>query len=149
MDLINFSKRSVHLLPSRFNDGYLRTAHVDSLEPPGLYSPWNFLGQNTRVCSLSLISGDLSNPVIEPRSSTLQADSLSAEPQGNLKNTGVGCLSLLQQIFLTQELNWSPLNCRQILLPTELSGKPKESTCPFKQKFTVDRDLSCSWLNSA
>ena len=34
--------------------------------------------------------GDLPNPGIEPRSSTLQADSLPAEPQGKPKNTGVG-----------------------------------------------------------
>ena len=42
---------------------------------------------------------------IEARSSTLQADSLSAEPQGKPNNTGVGSLSLLQQIFPTQESN--------------------------------------------
>ena len=33
---------------------------------------------------------------IEPRSPTLQADSLPAEPQGKPKNPGVGSLSLLQ-----------------------------------------------------
>ena len=58
---------------------------------------------------------DLPNTGMEPRSPTLQADSLSAEPQGKPKNTGVGSLSLLQQIFLTQELNWGLLHCRQIL----------------------------------
>ena len=31
------------------------------------------------------------------------------------QNTGVGSLSLLQWIFLTQELNWGLLHCRQIL----------------------------------
>ena len=31
----------------------------------------------------------------------LQADSLPTEPPGNLKNIGVGSLSLLQDIFLT------------------------------------------------
>ena len=54
----------------------------DSLQPHGLYSPWNSLGQNTGVNSLSLLQGNRSNPGIEPRSSTLQADSLPAEPQG-------------------------------------------------------------------
>ena len=49
--------------------------------------------------------GDLPNPGIEPRSPTLQADSLPAEPRGKPKNTGVGSLSLLQWIFLTQESN--------------------------------------------
>ena len=29
----------------------------DSLRPHGLYSPWNSLGQNTRVGSLSLLQG--------------------------------------------------------------------------------------------
>ena len=50
-------------------------------------------------------SRDLPNPGIKPRSPTLQADSLPAEPQGKPKNTGVGSLSLLQGIFLTQESN--------------------------------------------
>ena len=36
--------------------------------------------------------------------STLQVDSLLAEPQGKPKNTRVGRLSLLQVIFPTQEL---------------------------------------------
>ena len=48
----------------------------------------------------------LPNPGIEPRSPTLWADSLPAEPQGKSKNTGVGSLSLLQRIFPTQESNW-------------------------------------------
>ena len=34
---------------------------------------------------------------------------------GKPKNIGVGSLSLLQRIFLTQELNWGLLHCRQIL----------------------------------
>ena len=60
-------------------------------------------------------SGDCPSPGIEPRSPILQVDSLPAEPPGKPKNTGVGILSLLQGIFLTQELNWGLLNCRQIL----------------------------------
>ena len=47
--------------------------------------------------------GDLPNPGIEPRSPTLQADSLPAEPQWKPKNTG--SLSLLQWMFPIQELN--------------------------------------------
>ena len=57
--------------------------------------------------------------------STLQVDSLPAEPQGKSKNTGVGSLSLLQRIFLTQELNCGLLHCRQIFLPTVLPGSPE------------------------
>ena len=69
----------------------------------GLYSPWNSPGQNTGVFLSS--PGDHPNPGIEPRSSALQADSLPAEPQGKPRYTGMGNLSLLQWIFLTQESN--------------------------------------------
>ena len=68
--------------------------------------------------------GDLPNPGIEPRSPSLQADSLSAGPQGKPRNTGVGSLSLLQGIFLTQELNQGLLHCRQILHQLSYEGNP-------------------------
>ena len=41
------------------------------------------------------------------------------------ENTGVGSLSLLQGIFPTQGSNPGLLHCRQILLPVEPQGKPK------------------------
>ena len=65
-----------------------------------------------------------SQPRIEPRSPSLQADSLPAEPQGTPENTGVGSLSLLQQIFPTQESNQSLLHCRQILYQLSYEGSP-------------------------
>ena len=61
----------------------------------------------------------------QPRSPTLptlQADSLPAEPQGKPKNTGVGALSLLQWIFLIQELNPGLLHCRQTLYQLSYQG---------------------------
>ena len=54
----------------------------DSLQPHGLYSPWNSPGQNT----------------------------------------GVDNRSLLQRIFLTQELNWGLLHCRWILYQLSSQG---------------------------
>ena len=69
--------------------------------------------------------GDLPNPGIEPRSSTLQVDSLPAEPQGKPKNTGVDSLSLLQRIFPTQELNQGLLHCSQILYQLSYEGMRK------------------------
>ena len=56
----------------------------NSLQLHGLYTPWNSLGQNAGVGSLSLLQGNLLNPGIESRSPTLQADSSPAEPQGNI-----------------------------------------------------------------
>ena len=68
---------------------------------------------------------DPPNPGIKPRLPALQADSLPAEPQGKPENTGVGSLSLLQHIFLTQDLNRGLLHCKQILLSIELLRKPQ------------------------
>ena len=66
---------------------------------------------------------DLPNPGIKPRSLPLQVDSLLSEPPGKSKNTGVGGLSLLQGIFLTQESNWSPA-LRWILYLLSYQGSP-------------------------
>ena len=60
----------------------------------------------------------------QPRSPTLRADSLPAEPQGKPKNTGMGSLPLLQGIFLTQESNWGLLHCRQILYQLSYQVRP-------------------------
>ena len=57
-----------------------------------------------RILEWVPFQGDLPNPGMEPRSPTLQADSLPAEPPGKPKNTGVGSLSLLQGISPTQGL---------------------------------------------
>ena len=66
----------------------------DSLQPHGLYSPWNSPGQNT----------------------------------------GVGSLSLLQGVFLTQELNWGLLHCRRILYQLSYQGNPQ-----FSQPITAKK----------
>ena len=78
----------------------------DSLQSHGLYSPGHWSGWPFPS------PGDLPNPGIKPRSPSLQVDSLPAEPPKKPKNIGVGSLSLLQGIFLTQESNHSLLHCR-------------------------------------
>ena len=80
---------------------------------PEYWNGWPFLSP-----------GDLPNPGIKPRSPILWADSLPAEPQGKPDNTGVGSLSLLQQIFPTQESNRGLLHCRQILYQLSYQGSP-------------------------
>ena len=98
-----------------------RSVVSDSLQPHGLYSPRNSRLEYWSGWPFSS-PGDLPNPGIKPKSPTLPADSLPAEPQRKPKNTGVGSLSLLQQIFPTQELNWGLLHCRQILNQLSLPG---------------------------
>ena len=92
----------------------------DSLQPHGLkptrlLCPWGFSRPEYWSRLPCLPPGDLPNPVIKPRSPALETDSLPSEPPGKPKNTGVGSLSLLQGIFLTQELNWCLLHYRWIL----------------------------------
>ena len=43
------------------------------------------------------------------------------------KNTGVGCYSLLQEIFLTQGLNPGLLQCRQTLYCLSQQGSPLQA----------------------
>ena len=67
---------------------------------------------------------DLPNSGIKPRSPTLQTDSLASEPPGKPENTGMGSLSLLQQIFPTQGSNLCLLHCRPILYQLSYQGSP-------------------------
>ena len=84
----------------------------DSLQTHGLYSPWSI---QSVVCtfhgilqSRTLEWGDFpfssgsSQPREQAQVSRMAGGSLPGEPQGKAKNTGVGSLSLLQQICLTQ-----------------------------------------------
>ena len=79
--------------------------------PPGSSVHGDSPGKNTGVGCHALPPGDLPSPETEPRSLTLQVDSLPSEPPGKPKNTGVGSLSLFQGIFPTQESNWGLLHC--------------------------------------
>ena len=89
---------------------------------------------------LEWVAFPFSRGSFEPRSPTLQVDSLPAELQGKPKSTGVGSLSLLQQIFATQELNWGLLHCRRILYQLSYQG-----TCHMEQpKIEKNHPLSLS-----
>ena len=57
----------------------------------------------------------------------MQVDSLPAEPPGKPENTGVGSLSLLQWVFLTEESNWGLLHWQADSLPAEPPGKPENT----------------------
>ena len=58
----------------------------------------------------------------QSRSPALKADSLPVESREKPKNTGVSSLSLLQQIFLTHELNQGVLHSRWILYQLSYQG---------------------------
>ena len=94
------------------------------------------------------------NPGIELRSPALQVDSLPVKPPGKPKNTGVGNLSFLQWLFLTQESNSDLLHCRQILY--QLSYKPRVPSSSVQSVLwitsstqAIDGGLICMLLNKA
>ena len=70
----------------------------------------------------------------QPRTPTLQADSLPSEPPGKPQNTGVSRLPLLQRIFPNQESNQGLLYFRQILYQLSCQASPHtiqwEWKCP-------------------
>ena len=65
------------------------------------------------------------------------------------QESGVGCHSLLQGIFLTQGLNPGLLHCRQILYHLSHQGRPRTLLlCSFK-KFNVFRHEFSQKLNQS
>ena len=86
--------------------------------------------------------GDLPNPGIKPRSPALQAASLLAEPQGKPKNSGVGSLSFLQQIFQIRKLNEGILHCRRILYQLSYQRSPNN----ISVQFSSVQSLSHVWF---
>ena len=53
------------------------------------------------------------------------------------QNTGVGSLSLLQGIFLTQESNWGLLHRRQILYQLSYEGSPNDGRIQMKTEASL------------
>ena len=94
------------------------------LQPSRLPCPWGFSRLEYWSGLPCPPPGDLPSPGIEARSLALQADSLPGEPPGKPRKTGMGSLSLLQSIFLTQESNQRLLHCRWILYQLNSQGTP-------------------------
>ena len=82
---------------------------------------------NTGVGSHSFLQGNLPNPGIEPKSPTLQMDSLLAELEGKPKKAGVG--SLIRSPADLPDVGiepWYP-TLQMDSLPAEPQGKPKNT----------------------
>ena len=124
--MITTSSQTKHHLPlliqQIFSESTSCSVVSDSLQPHGLYSPWNSPGLNTGVGSFSLLQGIFPTQGSNSGLSHSRWILLPAEPQGKPKNTGVGSLSLLQEIFPIQESNWGLLHCRWILYQLSYEG---------------------------
>ena len=126
------------------------TQPCTTLQPHGLYRPWNSPGQNTGVGNLSLLQGIFptqgSNPGLSHRRWILYQLSHKGSP-------GVGSLSLLQGIFLTQEWNLGILHRRRILYQLNYQGSPNfflltEKNILIKIAASRDTDVKNRLLDS-
>ena len=92
---------------------------------PRLLCPWGFYRQECWSGLPCLPPGDLPNPVIEPRSSALQVDSLPLSHQGSPR-----ILEWVAYRFprgSSQLRNRGLLNCRQILYQLSYQGGPSSA----------------------
>ena len=80
----------------------------------GIFSPWNSPSQNTIMGTFPFSRG-YSQPRDRTQVSRIAGGFFTTEPPGKPKNIGAGSLSLLQQIFPTEELNRGLLHYRQVL----------------------------------
>ena len=111
-------------------------------KPARLLCPWDSPGKNTVLGSMPS-SRASSQPRVWTQVSWIAGDSLLSEPPGKPKNTGVGSLSLLQGIFVTQELNRGLLRIRQILYQLNYQGSLPVTVSAGKTNFW-NKSLSAS-----
>ena len=106
----------------------------DSLQPHGLHSPWNSLGQNTRVGSLSLLQRTFptqeSNP--DPPHCGQCLHQLNHKGSPIILEWVAYPFSRSSQ---PRNLNWGLLHCRWILYHLSYQGSPYEM---------IDIHKSCS-----
>ena len=101
---------------------YLDSNSSTPCEVQGFVVPLGFPAHYSagHICRCSVTKSCLT--LCNPMDSTLQGSCLWNSPG---KNTGVGCHSLFQRIFLTQGSNLSLLHCRWILYHLSHQGSPQ------------------------
>ena len=119
----------------------------DSLRHHGLYSSGNSSGQNTGMGSFSLLQRVFPTQGIKPRFSTLQADSLSAEPLGKPKRymyaQSLSCVwffchpmdcspldSSVHGIFQARTLEWVAISCSNVSSAAAAAAAKSLQSCP-------------------
>ena len=107
-------------------------------------TPWNIVHGILQARILEWVAFPFSKGSSQTRDwiqvSCIAGGFLPAEPQGKPKNIGVGSLSLLQQIFLTQKSNQGLLQCRWILYQLSYEGSPHMTEARLQQY--VNREIS-------
>ena len=101
----------------------------DSLWPRGLYNlPGSSVHGILQARIVEWVAVSFSRGSSQPRDwtqvSCIAGGFFTIWATRKLKSTGVPSLSLFQRIFLTQELSWGLLHCRQILYQLSYQGSP-------------------------
>ena len=116
-----------------------------SLQPHGLYSPWNSPGQNTEVGSLSLLQGIFPTQVLNPGLSHCWWILYQLSHKGSPRILECVAYPFSNQIFPTQELN--RVSCIAGGFFTNWAITEAHSSCESRQKWlTAPRWWSIYWM---
>ena len=113
----------------------------DSLQHMDCSPPGSSVNGILQAKILEKIAVSFFRSSFQPRDQT-QVSCIASDPPGKSKNTGVGNLSLLQEIFPTQESNRGLLHCRWILYQLSYQGSLKHSVNGFLCRFFT---TSATW----
>ena len=118
----------------------------DSLQPHGLYSPWNSPGQNTGVGRHSLLHGILPTQGLNLGLPHCRWILYQLSHQGSPRILEWVAYPFLQQIFPTQEWNQGLLHCRWILYQLSYQGSPPFLINSHKYNQSPMTGMSISYL---
>ena len=96
----------------------------DSLQPHGLYSPWNSPGQNTGVGSLSLLQGIFPTQGLNPGLWHCKQILYQLSHKGSLRILERVAYPFSSGSSLPQESTWDRLHCRWFLYQLSYQGSP-------------------------
>ena len=120
--------RSKTLLPKPF-ESESRSVVSDTLQPHGLYSPWNSPGQNTGAGSLSLLQGIFPTQGLNPGLPHCRWIIYPLSHKRSPRILEWVAYSFSRWIFPTQELNWGLLHWSQTLYQQNYQNVPPK---PFR-----------------
>ena len=119
----------------------------ESQSCPTLCDPMNLVNGSLQAGILECIAFPFSREASQPRDQTqvshIAGGFITSWATKKPKNTGVGSLSLLQQVFPTQESIRGLLHHRQILYQLSYGGSPL--ICPIASHIMLD-DLCHHWV---
>ena len=133
----SFLKTVSFIWPGNLTHGHLIQRNVNICSYKNLY---------TDICAVLCLVAQLWLSLCDPMDCSPPGSSIHRHSPG--KNSGVGCHSVLQGIFLTQGLNSGLPHCRQILYCLSHQGSPRILewvTCPFSMGFSWPRNWT--WVS--